>query len=108
MLQLLFGSILLFDIPKNLLDIFLERIIISKYNLGCIPSCNNNLPFNYLMVYEIVDINLNLIENYTTEITNNIYYFSWLATKQVLVKEDIDIYRYKEVIKLSSISIKNI
>jgi hypothetical protein len=76
MLQLLFGSILLFDIPKNLLDIFLERIIISKYNLGCIPSCNNNLPFNYLMVYEIVDINLNLIENYTTEITNNIYYFS--------------------------------
>jgi hypothetical protein len=45
-LQFSFGSILLFDIPKNLLDIFLEYIIISKYILGYIPSRSNNLSFN--------------------------------------------------------------
>jgi hypothetical protein len=60
------------------------------------------------MVHEIIDISLNLIENYTIEITNNIYYFSRLATKQILVKENIDIHRYKEVIKLSLIFIENI
>jgi hypothetical protein len=74
-LQLLFNSILLFDIPKNLLDIFLKRIIISKYNLGHIPGYNNNLSFNCLVVYKIVDISLDLIKSYTTEITDNIYYF---------------------------------
>jgi hypothetical protein len=60
------------------------------------------------MVYKIVDISLNLVKSYTTEITNNIYYLGWLATKQVLVEEDIDIYRYKEIIKFSLISIKDI
>jgi hypothetical protein len=74
--QLLFDSILLFDIPKNLLDIFFKRIIISKYSLGRIPSCSNNLSFNCLVVYKIVDISLDLIEGYTVEITDNIYYFS--------------------------------
>jgi hypothetical protein len=72
----LFGSILLFDIPKNLLDVFFEYIIISEYSLGRIPSCNNNFPFNTLMVHEIVDISLDLIEGYTAEIANDIYYFS--------------------------------
>jgi hypothetical protein len=76
--------------------------------LGCIPSCNNNLSFNYFIVYEIVDISLDLIKSYTAEITNNIYYFSRLATKQVLVKEDIDIYRYKKIIEFSLIFIKDI
>jgi hypothetical protein len=76
--------------------------------LGRISSYSNNLSFNCLIVHEIVDISLNPIESYTTEITNNIYYFSWLATKQILVKKDIDIYRYKEIIELSSISIENI
>jgi hypothetical protein len=71
----LFDSILLFDIPKNLLDIFFKRVIISKYSLGCVPSYNNNPPFNIFIVYEIVDISLNLIKSYTTEVTNNIYYF---------------------------------
>jgi hypothetical protein len=71
----LFGSILLFDIPKNLLDIFFERIIISKYSLGRIPSYNNNSFFNIFVVYEIININLDLIEGYTAEITDNIYYF---------------------------------
>jgi hypothetical protein len=76
--------------------------------LGHIPSYNNNFPFNILVIYEIVDINLNLIEGYTMEITDDIYYFSWLAIKQVLVEKDIDIYRYKEVIKFNLIFIKDI
>jgi hypothetical protein len=104
----LFGSILLLDVPKNLLDVFFERVIINKHNLGRIPSYSNNFPFDCFVVHEIIDISLDLIEGYTLEITNNIYYFSWLATKQVLVKEDVDIYGYKEIIKLSSIFIENI
>jgi hypothetical protein len=75
LLQLLFGSILLFDIPKDLSDVFFEYVIISKHNLGCIPSCSSNPFFNILVVHEIVDISLDLIEGYTPEITNNIYYF---------------------------------
>jgi hypothetical protein len=108
MLQLLFGSILLLDIPKNLSDVFFERVIISKHNLGRIPSYNNNFPFDCFVVHEIVDISLDLIKGYTTEVANNIYYFGRLATKQILVEEDIDIYRYKEIVKLSLISIENI
>jgi hypothetical protein len=60
------------------------------------------------MVHEIVNISLDLIKSYTAEITDNIYYFSWLATKQVLVEKDIDVYRYKEVIELNLISIEDI
>jgi hypothetical protein len=75
-LQLLFGSILLFDIPKNLLDIFFKRIIISKHTLGYIPSCNNNLSFNCFVDHEIVDISLDPIKGYTAKIADNIYYFS--------------------------------
>jgi hypothetical protein len=74
--QFSFGSILLFNIPKNLLDVFFERAIISKYSLGRIPNCNNNSPFNTFVVHEIVDISLDLIKGYTVEITNNIYYFN--------------------------------
>jgi hypothetical protein len=106
--QFSFSSILLFDIPKNLLDVFFKYTIISKYSLGRIPSCNNNSPFNTFVVYEIVDISLDLIKGYTIEVTNDIYYFSWLTIKQILVEKDIDIYRYKKIIKLNSISIKNI
>jgi hypothetical protein len=99
---------LLFDIPKNLSDVFFEHIIIGEYNLGRIPGCNSNFLFNILVVHEIVNISLDLIEGYTAERTDNIYYFGWLATKQVLVEEDIDIYRYKEIIELGSISIEDI
>jgi hypothetical protein len=106
--QFLFGSILLFDIPKNLSDVFFEHVIISEYSLGRILCYNSNPPLNILMVYEIVDISLDLIENYTLEIADNIYYFGWLATKQVLVKKDINIYRYKEIIEFSLIFIKDI
>jgi hypothetical protein len=76
MSQFLFGSILLLDIPKNLLDVFFERVIISKHSLSRIPSYSNNLPFNCFMVYKIIDISLYLIESYIMEIADNIYYFS--------------------------------
>jgi hypothetical protein len=75
-LQFLFGSILLFDIPKNLSDIFFEHAIIGKYSLGRIPSYNSNFLFNTLVAYEIIDISLDLIEGYTAEVADNIYYFS--------------------------------
>jgi hypothetical protein len=104
----LFGSILLFDIPKNLSDVFFEHVIISKYNLGCIPGCSSNPSLNILVVYKIVDISLDLIKGYTAEVANNIYYFGWLATKQVLVEEDIDVYGYKEIVELGLISIEDI
>jgi hypothetical protein len=76
MSQFLFNSILLFDIPKNLSDVFFEHVIIGEHSLGYIPSCNSNSLFNILMVYEIVDISLDLIEGYTAEVADNIYYFS--------------------------------
>ena len=60
------------------------------------------------MVYEIVDVSLNLVEGYTIEVADNIYYFGWFATKQVLVKKNINIYRYKEIVEFSSIFIENI
>jgi hypothetical protein len=65
----------LLDIPKNLSDVFLEYVIISKHSLGRIPSYSSNLPFNCFIVHEIVDISLDLVENYTSEVTDNIYYF---------------------------------
>ena len=72
----MFSSILLFDIPKDLSDIFFERIIINKHSLGRISSCNSNLSFNCFVIHEIIDISLNLIKGYIMEITDNIYYFS--------------------------------
>jgi hypothetical protein len=89
-------------------DVFFEYTIIGKHNLSCIPSCSSNFPFNILVVYEIVNISLNLIESYTVKVADNIYYFGWLVTKQVLVEKDIIIYGYKEVIELGSISIEDI
>jgi hypothetical protein len=74
-LQFLFGRVLLFDVPQNLSDIFFEHIIISKYILGYIPRYSNNFSFNYFVNYKIVNISLDPIESYTTEIANNIYYF---------------------------------
>jgi hypothetical protein len=43
--QFLFGSILLFDIPKDLLNVFLERIIINKHILGYISYYGSNFFF---------------------------------------------------------------
>jgi hypothetical protein len=76
--------------------------------LGHIPSYNNNLFFNCFIDHKIIDISLDLVESYTAEITDNIYYFSWLATKQILVEKNIDVYRYKEIVKFSLIFIENI
>jgi hypothetical protein len=58
--------------------------------------------------YEIIDINLDLVKGYIIEIVDNIYYFGQLATKQVLVEENINIYRYKEIIEFSLIFIEDI
>jgi hypothetical protein len=74
--QFLFNNVLLLNIPKNLLDIFFEHVIISKHNLGHIPSYNNNLSFDCFMVNEIIDISLDLVKNYTLEVVDNIYYFN--------------------------------
>jgi hypothetical protein len=73
--QFSFGNILLFNILKDLLDVFFKHVIIGEYNLGRIPGYSSNLFFNILMVYEIVDISLDLIKNYTAEVADNIYYF---------------------------------
>jgi hypothetical protein len=73
--QFLLSNILLFDIPKDLLDIFLECIIISKHNLGRIPSCSSNFSFNCLVDHKIIDISLDLVESYIMEVVDNIYYF---------------------------------
>jgi hypothetical protein len=74
--QFSFGSILLFDVPKDLSDVFFEHAIIGEYSLGRILGCSSNSPFNILVVHEIININLDLIEGYIAEVTNNIYYFS--------------------------------
>jgi hypothetical protein len=76
--------------------------------LGYIPGCSSNLFFNIFVVHEIVDISLDLIKGYTIEVVDNIYYFGWLAIKQVLVEENINVYGYKEIVKFSSIFIENI
>jgi hypothetical protein len=75
MLQFSFGSILLFDIPKDLSDVFFEHIIIGEYSLGRIPGCSSNSSFNTLVVHEIVDISLDPIESYTAEVADDIHYF---------------------------------
>jgi hypothetical protein len=62
-LQFSFGNILLLDIPKNLSDVFFKYVIISKYNLGCIPNYSSNLFFNCLVVHEIIDISFDLIKD---------------------------------------------
>jgi hypothetical protein len=73
--QFSFNSILLFDIPKDLSDVFFKHTIINKHSLSRIPGCNNNSSFNTLIVHEIINISLDLIKNYTAEVVNNIYYF---------------------------------
>jgi hypothetical protein len=74
-LQLSFGSILLLDVPKDLSDVFFKYVIISKHSLGRIPSCSSNFPFNCFVVHKIVDISLDLVEGYISEVADNIYYF---------------------------------
>jgi hypothetical protein len=44
------------------------------------------------MCYEILDIGLDLIKNYSPKITNCIDYFGYFYPEQVLVEENINIY----------------
>jgi hypothetical protein len=44
------------------------------------------------MCYEILDISLDLVENYSPEVTNRIDYFGYFRSEQVLVEENINIY----------------
>jgi hypothetical protein len=44
------------------------------------------------MYYEILDINLDPVENYSPEITNRINYFGCFCSEQVLVEKNINIY----------------
>jgi hypothetical protein len=42
--------------------------------------------------YKVVNIGLNPIKSYYTEITNSIDYFSGFGTEQISVKKNINIY----------------
>jgi hypothetical protein len=55
--------------------------------------------------YEILDISLDLVEGYSPEITNSIDYLGCFRSEQVLIKENIDVYRYKEEVELASVFI---
>jgi hypothetical protein len=58
-----------------------------------------------LVCYEILDISLDLIEGYSPEVANSIDYLSYFRSEQVLIEENIDIYRYKEGVELAFIFI---
>jgi hypothetical protein len=55
--------------------------------------------------YKILDISFDLIENYPPKITNSIDYLSYFCPEQVLIEENINIYRHKERIELASVSV---
>jgi hypothetical protein len=57
------------------------------------------------MRHEVFDIGFDLVEGYALEITNYIDYLSCFCSEQILIKNDIDIYRHKERIKLASVLI---
>jgi hypothetical protein len=52
------------------------------------------------MRYEVFNIGLDLVEGYSSKIVYCIDYFGCFYSEQVLVEEDINIYRYKKGIKL--------
>jgi hypothetical protein len=95
----------LFDISKDLSNIFFERPVASEYVLGRYPSQYINIAIAVLVCHEILDISLNLVESYSPEVTNGIDYFSCFRSEQVLIEKNIDIYRYKEGIELASVSV---
>jgi hypothetical protein len=53
-----------------------------------------------LICYEVLDIGLDLVKGYALKITNRINYLSCFRSEQVLIKKNINIYRYKKGIKL--------
>jgi hypothetical protein len=44
------------------------------------------------MGHEIINIGLDLIENYSSEVADRVNYLGYFGPEQVLVEEDIDIY----------------
>jgi hypothetical protein len=44
------------------------------------------------MRYEIFNIGLDPIKNYSSKVTNRVDYFGCFCPEQVLIEEDIDIY----------------
>jgi hypothetical protein len=52
------------------------------------------------MRYEVFNIGLDLVEGYSSKIVYCIDSFGCFYSEQVLVEEDINIYRYKKGIKL--------
>jgi hypothetical protein len=96
---------LLFDISKNLSNIFLEYPVTDKYILGRYSGQYINIAIAVLMCYEILDISLDLVEGYSPKVANGINYFSCFRSEQVLIEKNINIYRYKEGVELVFISI---
>jgi hypothetical protein len=105
MSQFLFSRILLFDISKDLSNVFLERPVANKYILGRYPSQYINTTIAILVCYKILNISLDPVEGYSPKITNSINYFNCFRSEQVLIEENINIHRYKEGVELVSISI---
>jgi hypothetical protein len=103
--QFFFGCVLLFDISENLLYLVFKHPIASKHLLGRFLSQHINLSIAVFVYHEILDISLDLIKNYSLEVTNRINYFGCFYPEQILVEENINIHRYKEGIKLASVSI---
>jgi hypothetical protein len=44
------------------------------------------------MCYEILDINLYLVKNYSSKVANNIDYFGCSYSEPVLIEENINVY----------------
>jgi hypothetical protein len=57
------------------------------------------------MRYEILDISFDLVEGYPPEVANGIDYLSCFRPEQVLIEENINIYRHKERIELAFVSV---
>jgi hypothetical protein len=57
------------------------------------------------MCYKILDISFDLVESYSLEVANSIDYFGCFCSEQVLIEENVDIYRYKERIKFVFVSV---
>jgi hypothetical protein len=96
---------LLFDVSENLLYLVFERPITSKHFLGRFSSQRIDLSIVVLVYHKILDIGLDLVENYSPKVTNRIDYLGCFCPEQVLVEKNINIYRYKERIKLASVPI---
>jgi hypothetical protein len=83
---------LLFDVSKDLSNVFLEHPVTNEYVLGKHSSQYINIAIAILVCYKILDISLDLIESYSPKIANSIDYLSYFRSEQVLIEENVDIY----------------